>query len=238
MCLIVSLMATRALAQSPSSDKPKEFYREGFVTDGSDKPKQLNIESGSPQHQPGKQPEPRNSLNPFPMQSAIPTATPTPSNFKTYKVVALSAIISTMDAKHFDEVLGELKDVAVKYDFPVHNIWAPGDLKALESAQAKFLPIMARGATVSFGNVPKRYLATLSPTWIIETTEGEIVMEATGPLMENFNENGEFVDIPRKLIDVTPVPTPTPESAEGKLQELGEMAEGAGDSEVAPMPSP
>ena len=223
ICLAFYFLPESVFSQPAADTKPKEFYKEGFVTGGVDKPRQDSNESYDKyQHQAGKQPNLKSPIVTSPLATSTLTNTPTPSNYKTYKVVALSAIVSTMDAQHLESVLGELKDVAVKYDYPIHNIWAPGDLRALEAAQAKFLPIIARGATVSFSNVPKRYQATLSPTWIIETTEGEFVMEATGPLAENFDELGQFVDIPRKVTEITPIPTPTPELAQDKLEKLGE----------------
>ena len=235
--ILMGLLATEgAFAQSPDV-KPKEFYEPGYVTKTEPKNGGFNQSLGL-KTPPSPAQNSKSGSNSTGRTLEAPTLTAEPAaspQYKTYKVKAVSAVISSMDKTHFESGLKELIELSQRFDLAIHDVYVPGSIENLGETSPLFFPIVARGGTISFSNIPRRYQVTLSPTWIIETGEGEIIMEATGPLAENFNDEGDFVDFPRKITEITPVPTSTPETVEDKIES---MKNGAATQAASPTATP
>ncbi len=157
---------------------------------------------------------------------------------KTHKVLSVGGVINALDKDHFQEKMKELLEVVDRYDFDVGFIWAIGSVQNLvNSPEAIFL--VARQAMIEAAEAPpEHYKITMSPTWVIRTPEGEILLEATGPLAANFNTKGEFIERPNEMrverkdaparVDTeegdaapptpTVVPSPTPDPLFGGVQ--------------------
>ena len=89
----------------------------------------------------------------------------------------------------------ELSDTAVKHDLGIGEIFAIGNVTTAFDTSQDLLRVFARGGAISIrSTVPEKYKVKKSPSWILYTREGEILLEATGPLANNFNQKGEFID--------------------------------------------
>lgn len=117
----------------------------------------------------------------------------------THKVLSVGAVLNSLDKPHFEEKMKELLEVVDRYDFDVGFIWAIGSVQNLvNSPEAIYL--VARRAMIEAAEAPpEHYKISMSPTWVIRTAAGEILLEATGPLAANFNAKGEFVERPNEM---------------------------------------
>lgn len=113
----------------------------------------------------------------------------------TRKVTRVGAILNTLSVDHFREKLNELVEVLDKYDLDGGIIYTLGNIHNLSKVEEVSL-VVVRGAIVeAVEELPEKYeQVTLSPTWILETAEGDILLEAVGPLGNHLNSKGEFID--------------------------------------------
>lgn len=131
---------------------------------------------------------------------------------KTHKVLAIGGIINAVEKNHFEERMRELLEVVDRYDFNVGFVWAIGSVQNIISSK-EVLFLAARQALIEAAEEPPaQYKVKMSPTWIVRTPEGEILLEATGPLVANFNMKGEFIERVSEMRVGTPVVKPTGES--------------------------
>jgi hypothetical protein len=109
-------------------------------------------------------------------------------------VQAVGAILNSIDSAHYLKSLEQLTELAISRDLNIGTVYALGDLK-VASENPYVGKIIARGGIVHIvSNVPKGYPVSLSPTWIVKTAEGEVLLEAVGTLDKYFNKRGEFLD--------------------------------------------
>ncbi len=109
-------------------------------------------------------------------------------------VKAIGGILNSLDPEHYQKSLEQLTSLAISRDMNIGTIYAIGDMK-VASDTPYMGKIMARGGVVHIvSNIPKGYEVSLSPTWIVKTDEGEVLLEAVGGLDKYFNQRGEFID--------------------------------------------
>lgn len=110
-------------------------------------------------------------------------------------VETVGAIISSKDPQHLKDMLQELLDVAVKYDFALGDIYTVGFPPDSQALKPLLIKLSAReGKIMARAEVPEKYQVSKSPTWIVSTAAGEILLEGTGPLGANFNSKGKFLN--------------------------------------------
>ena len=109
-------------------------------------------------------------------------------------VTLVGLLINGEDAEHAMHNLKELSDMATKYDWSIGPIMTVGRFE-LPEARDFLARLMARGGFIShFETMPERYKTVkFSPSWIIVTEEGEILLEAPGSLKKFFNKKGQLV---------------------------------------------
>lgn len=113
-------------------------------------------------------------------------------------VQSVGAILNSLDSAHYLKSLEQLTELAISRDMSIGKIYALGDLK-VASENPYVGKIIARGGIIHIvSNVPKGYAVSLSPTWIVKTAEGEVLLEAVGALDKYFNQRGEFLDRERR----------------------------------------
>ena len=73
--------------------------------------------------------------------------------------------------------------------------------------------------------MPYKYHVEKSPTWILGTDDGEIVLEGVEPLLKQFNQKGEFLDYSDTEGNsevMPPLPAKTAAAADGKAPKVDE----------------
>lgn len=110
------------------------------------------------------------------------------------KIIWLGAIINSTDSKHTVEKLKELNEEANKYDLMVGPVFLVGNTD-IASVHEMLGPLQKRQGLIDFrSEIPKKYKEVKSsPTWIMQTEKGQILLEGTGALKRNFNKSGQLV---------------------------------------------
>lgn len=113
---------------------------------------------------------------------------------RALSVRSIGGIINSLDAEHYAKSLQTLTEFATEKNLNIGTIYTLGDMKV--ATDSPFIAkVVARGGVVRIvSNIPQGYDVTLSPTWIVKTDEGEILLEAVGPLAKYFNPAGQFLD--------------------------------------------
>ena len=147
---------------------------------------------------------------------------------KNHKVLSIGGVINAVDKTHFDAKLKELLEVVERYDLDVGFIWAIGSVQNLMSSPEALYLVARQGIVEAAEAAPEHYKIKMSPTWVLRTPEGEILLEATGPLAGHFNMKGEFVEKPNEMRVSRDVAAPALKPVEGDV----------GSIPPTPVPSP
>ncbi|MGI6524368.1 MAG: hypothetical protein ACOX2O_03615 [Bdellovibrionota bacterium] len=118
------------------------------------------------------------------------------------KIINIGAAINGVDQDHLKREIQKLIEAVDKHDLDAGEIFLITQNYAAASDIA--LPLVVRGGIVTFpAQVPAEYNATISPTWILQTEEGKIVLEGVDDLNRYINKKGEFVEKaqPLKMMD-------------------------------------
>ena len=187
--ILTSLFVGTLAFSQDNTTAPKKFYEKGYVTKPLVRPGENrgSTESASAKH---------------PADASNSQASPEPEIElpPTLPVQSISAVINGIDHDHFEKCLTELVQVLTKYDLRFGHLYSFSDPRIIgelmQQKPSKLFNLIARGGEINLISAPMRYNTTTSPTWILETEKGEIVLEATGPLANNFNSKGEYIDKP------------------------------------------
>lgn len=109
-------------------------------------------------------------------------------------VNAIGLVVNSMQKDHYEETLAKLLALADNHKLKISTIYTLGDFEVATSSPA--LPaIVARGGVVRVVNeIPNGYDISLSPTFVVKTGEGEILLEAVPNLERYFNNQGDFLE--------------------------------------------
>lgn len=112
------------------------------------------------------------------------------------KVLQIGAIIDASESKHFEMQLEKLVEIAARTEIDLGTIYrmndedlylSPGGRKTAQLAWVFFAKF------VSGIDLPTQYKAVkTSPTWILITKEGEILIEGTKKLEQFIDSKGRF----------------------------------------------
>lgn len=202
------------VAEDPSSGG---FFDKDFSKSPLTKDQGSELPSGKPAKQP-------KSGVAKPVSTPTSVASPTNADFdnrKKVKVDSIGLLLNAVKREHVQARLKELLSVVHEFDMGIGSVIFIGGFPGAEGF-AVSTAIVARGGEIKvLGSVPYRYKVTKAPTWILKTEEGEILLEGTGPLRENFDKEGNFV-YPEAAPGVESVvevsPSPTPEDAVAKIK--------------------
>lgn len=209
--ILYFLTASSAWCEN-SNEKPKEFYSNDYASStfqhGSSKlkdkhtkkalDKKKTTQLGEDQAAPSLpdasftelKSEEKEQVPLLPIENDL-----TPIDFeKRLKVRSIGVILNSDDKEHALEKLRELSELATEHDWTIGAIYALGDLANIALTKEMRM-LQVRGAMLTQrDSLPKRYEAIkLSPTWLVNTDEGEVILEATGKLKRNFNSSGEYL---------------------------------------------
>lgn len=123
-------------------------------------------------------------------------------------VTALSVIVSTANHEHFLQAIEQFNSIMSSRNLQPGTLYMIGPaINPVDLFQSGNVlgPLLSRGGLpMSLFEIPKKYDVKASPTWIIETESGEILLEAVPSLEKYFNAKGEFID-PSKNMPVLKV---------------------------------
>lgn len=127
-------------------------------------------------------------------QSAAVTQEELTGFSKVVPIKNVAAIISSAETPHFEKSIKQLIDLVDKKQVKLATIKTIGDFNLVMNNP--LLPaLVARGGMIAFlDEVPEGYPVTLSPTYIVNTEEGQILLEAVGEIGKYFNQNGDFLE--------------------------------------------
>ena len=135
-------------------------------------------------------------------------------------VVGVGVILNSLDFEHTKDALTQLVEVIQRHDLAAGDVILIGASPFFETLQPIMQQLLGRGGFILPRiRIPKEYAVTKSPTWIVYLKDTRVLLEATGPLAENFNSKGEYIDIWGKRPSgeeaavITPLPTPTSTAA-------------------------
>jgi len=108
-------------------------------------------------------------------------------------IQSLNAVFNVQERKHFLEHLRELKDTIVAHNIQPGTIYMIG-YPEFDEPPDDFFPIIIRGgrATGDY-RIIEQYRTNLSPTWIIRTNEGDVVLEGAPSLQKFINSKGQLI---------------------------------------------
>lgn len=107
-------------------------------------------------------------------------------------IESLNAIINVQDTEHFIKHITELKDVVVQYNVQPGIIVLVGYAE-IDPLLELFAPIVVRGGQVTADmTITETYQTSLSPTWVIRTEKGDMVLEAVPSLSRFLTSKGEL----------------------------------------------
>lgn len=113
-------------------------------------------------------------------------------------ITRIGAIWNSEDKEKLPELLGELNVAITEKNIRPGIIYLVGqaiDPTEYFDSGNLFGPLFAAGGVpLSVPKVPPKYPVTSSPTWIIETEQGSILLEGVYSLSRYVNASGEFVD--------------------------------------------
>ncbi len=131
--------------------------------------------------------------------SPAPSASPAPSgpdlrdNLEANPIRRISLVINAKEGPHLSDGITQLIDIASKYDLKIGTIYRIGWTTALVPARTMPVFLVQGGKFKDVDAPPAKYPVKKSPTWIVETDKGEIILEGF-PILDRFvNSKGQFV---------------------------------------------
>ncbi|MCB0318894.1 MAG: hypothetical protein KDD56_09065 [Bdellovibrionales bacterium] len=110
------------------------------------------------------------------------------------KIQSIGVVLDSENKKHFEETLWHLKELAVKHEFPVGEITAWGGFpEGMDEKLITTLFILQAELNVAF-EPADTYSITQSPTWVLKTQDGVILLEGINKIDRFFNKKGDFID--------------------------------------------
>ena len=109
------------------------------------------------------------------------------------KIISLGLVVNAINKKHFSQVMEKLMTTVDDFDLDAGQIYLNGIIN--ESMYPLITPMVARGSIASSHfTIPEEFNISYSPTWIIQTSEGRILLEGVSNLRRYINKKGEFVE--------------------------------------------
>lgn len=191
-----------SLAAAQPLESPKKFYERGYVHEGSrDHATPKPTVARSQGMAPGEQETPVASATPVGEPSAVnpppaSTATAAPIAGDGERILSLSLLVAAHDPEHFAKVYQEYLDNSQRLKLPVRDVFLIGDPQPIFNTKAlsRFEEHAIKPVIRYADSVPEPFRnAHSSPTLVVETRAGVVLLEGYRSLLEFFNERGEFV---------------------------------------------
>jgi len=122
---------------------------------------------------------------------------PNEANFSGKKILRIGGIVDDLKSHGFEDFSKSLILIADKYDFNIGTVYV---VKGSTTQESLINSLWIRGGMVKYvSSPPNKYNVTISPAWIIQTEDGQIVLEGISNIEKYINQRGEFLDKPRTL---------------------------------------
>jgi len=197
--------------EAQAGKTPKEFYPEGYVTGNAGQRLEIPEENTSEKGV-GSVESPEISKDGFmkegpeeikPNTEAVKSDADKEKEESSFwdnaagvEIRSLGLIVNAGDVLHGQTHMQELLGASQKYQIPISTVYAVGGMNAFNGKlpPAEWLMVKLAGGDFRVELAPpERYEVTLSPAWIVETPDGEVVLEAVTSLDKYLNREGKFV---------------------------------------------
>ncbi len=214
--LSLSFLSAVAIAQDEAS--PGGFFDKGFAEGGSIlAPEEATAQAERKPNIPTTRSTPLKPratataigggfFDPPPSEnSPAPTAIPGPGATPTMRsamnpplpIAFVSAVINGANRDHLQSALGELRQVSAERKLKVGPVFIVGSLQAMGNQDLQNLIVQLPGVPWSVvPEVPRQFAEmkiAASPTWILQTKEGRVVLEAPDSLAKLLTAKGEYI---------------------------------------------
>ncbi len=107
----------------------------------------------------------------------------------------LGLIVSTKDSGIINNALSNLGEIVKKHQIKVGYIYLVGAPTGFQSFGKKLPILVENGAVIKFVQaVPDKYEIKRTPSWIVATEKGEILLDGVVNISGFLNSNGELLD--------------------------------------------
>ncbi len=117
----------------------------------------------------------------------------TNTNHSGIKVLSLGVVINSLDENHLEKHLNTLIKTSTKFDLDINEV----DFVGIDNDVTKKFgfAIISRFGEENFMSAPPiEYNITTSPTWILQTANGQILLEGIDNPEIYMNSQAEFID--------------------------------------------
>lgn len=205
--LLAAALVSWTIPSVYAQERGKNFFEKDFVT------KQMKEGAGKAPPTPVETPVTTTQATPKPGDAGFVSLEPTPTppagtptiapleRFTPRKALSITAILSAEDAELLTRKLSSLSKMAQEKRLVVKAVYVVGNLANVPVALENLMQqdesgrlLMELGKIEPSPSPPEKYKVTTTPTWIVETEEGEIVLEGAPDLERYFNFSGQFLE--------------------------------------------
>lgn len=208
LALLLLTMAATSFAQSTDPFYPKNFAKDPLGRDL--RPEPNATRAPTLRATPGTVPTPGSIATPVP---SVGTVAPLAPGLKVKKI---GAVISGLEVPHLRQAITELLQVAKKHDLDVGTVYAVGvplEGATDQSFGAQVLAISMRGGVLELtGEAPEGLPVKRSPTWILKTDGGDVVVEGFLTLDRFIAGDGTLLEPQGVAGELPPIATINPEA--------------------------
>lgn len=112
------------------------------------------------------------------------------------KVSELSLVVNSIERTHFKQTFSEYISTLRKLKIKAGTLYAVGaypDEFMLAPSPESLEFIQKKGRFIPVTKAPKEYKVTLSPTWLVKTSQGVVVLEGIEDPKVLLNAKGEYI---------------------------------------------
>ncbi len=209
---VILLPGTNSLADEQS---PRGFFAENYVNQGFSEPSReqvpenvvVEIDQAEPEDPgPGKAQfkslddlKSSRKIAPSAAAGPLPESNTRVSNVSTSqhgeRILSLGLIVNGTDEAHAKYSIEELIQTAKNFSIALNTVYAVGGMaRATEKLPAvEYIWAKTEGAKIKLARiVPKEYPVELSPSWIVETEQGLVVLDGLNSINTVINSQGRF----------------------------------------------
>lgn len=114
---------------------------------------------------------------------------------KEIEIQAISLIVNCKDQKHCEKSLVKFTKLVEKHDLQVGDIYLLGSYDVFLPLRRILMNLTVRGAKTHFNDSKPEHLkqVTSSPTWIVQTNQGTVLLEALSNFSSYFSQSGALL---------------------------------------------
>lgn len=191
-----SLSSSRLLFAEPGG-QPREFFKQDYIQTPS-------IKNSTSHKLPGVEVNRKDSHKTLHKSSKTkPVIKPTSkvsgsiettNETRIIKVHGIGMLLNIKDRKHYQQFARKLLQFSDRYNILISRVYLVGNIEPYKD-DLLTKEMMLRGGRPAAGMViPKKYKVSKSPSWILDTDEGEYVLDGALELNKFFTAKGEFID--------------------------------------------